>query len=124
MAKELKKGEIPGTPRQFAIFATIVVAVAFLCYRGLGDIHQAIAATVCIALVVGTLMFWRFRVAIAFIGISVLLLTGTMNLEHAIEFMNLDVIVFLIGMAVIVALLRDTGFFRWLGIKIIKLARY
>jgi Na+/H+ antiporter NhaD/arsenite permease-like protein len=47
-----------------------------------------------------------------------------MNLVHAIEFMNLDVIVFLIGMAVIVALLRDTGFFRWLGIKMVKLAKY
>lgn len=100
------------------------MAIAFLCYWGLRDIHQTLAATVCVALVVGTLMFWRFRVAIAFVGVSVLLLTGTMDLVHAIEFMNLDVIVFLIGMAVIVALLRDTGFFRWLGIKMVKLAKY
>ncbi|MDH4291367.1 MAG: SLC13 family permease, partial [Dehalococcoidia bacterium] len=124
MVKELKKGEIPGTPKQFAIFMAIVMAVAFLCYWGLRDIHQTLAATVCIALVVGTLMFWRFRVAIAFIGMAILLLTGTMDLKHAIEFMSLDVIVFLVGMMVVVALLRDTGFFRWLGIKIIKLGKY
>ena len=124
MVKELKKAEIPGTPRQFAIFAAIVIAVAFLCYWGLRDIHQTLASAVCIALVVGTLMFWRFRVAIAFIAIVVLLVTRTVDLGHAIEFMNLDVIVFLIGMAVIVALLRDTGFFLWLGTKMIKLAKY
>lgn len=61
---------------------------------------------------------------IAFIGIVILLLTGTMDLEHAIQFMNLDVIVFLVGMMVVVALLRDTGFFSWLGIKMLKLAKY
>ena len=124
MAEELEKEGVPGTPKQFAIFAAIVIAIAFLCYWGLRDIHQTLAATVCIALVVGTLMFWRFRVALAFIGMAVLLLTGTMDLNHAIEFMSLDVIVFLIGMMVVVALLRETGFFRWLGIKMVKLAKY
>lgn len=124
MVKALKKAEIPGTPKQFAIFAMVVVAVALLCYWGLKDMHQTMAATACVALIVGTLMFWRFRVALAFIAIVVLLVTRTMDLEHAVQFMNLDVIVFLIGMAVIVALLRDTGFFHWLGARMIKLARY
>ncbi|HEY4711210.1 MAG TPA: SLC13 family permease [Dehalococcoidia bacterium] len=124
MVKELKSGSIPGTPKQFAIFAAIIIAIAFLCYWWLRDTHQTLAATIFLSLVVGTLMFWRFRVGIAFIGIVILLLTGTMDIKHAIEFMNLDVIVFLIGMMVVVALLRDTGFFRWLGIKMLKLARY
>lgn len=124
MVKQLSKGEIPGTPRQFAIFAAIVTVIAVLCHWWLRDVHQTLAATIFLALVVGTLMFWRFRVGIAFVGIVILLLTGTMDLKHAIEFMNLDVIVFLIGMMVVVALLRDTGFFRWLGIKMIKVARY
>jgi Na+/H+ antiporter NhaD/arsenite permease-like protein len=124
MAKELKKGSVPGTPKEFGIFAAIIIAVGFLCYWWLGDMHQTMAATIFMALVVGTLMFWKFRVGIAFIGIAILLLTGTMDLEHAIRFMNLDVIVFLIGMMVVVALLRDTGFFSWLGIKVLKLAKY
>lgn len=124
MVELLKKASIPGTPRQFGIFTAIVVVVAFLCHWWLKDVHQTLAATSCIALIVGTLMFWRFRVALAFIAIATLLVTRTMDLGHAIEFMNLDVIVFLIGMAVIVALLRDTGFFHWLGIKVIKLAKY
>jgi len=124
MTDELEQAGVPGTPRQFAIFAVIVIAVAFLCHWWLKDMHQTLAATIFVALVVGTLMFWRFRVGIAFIGIVILLFTGTMDLEHAIKFMNLDVIVFLIGMMVVVALLRDTGFFRWLGVKMIKLTKY
>jgi Na+/H+ antiporter NhaD/arsenite permease-like protein len=124
MVKELKQVTIPGTPKQFAIFSAIIIAIAFLCHWWLRDIHQTLAATIFLALVVGTLMFWRFRVGIAFVGIVILLLTKTMDLKHAIEFMNLDVIVFLIGMMVVVALLRDTGFFNWLGIKMFKLAHY
>lgn len=85
---------------------------------------QTIAATIFIALVIGTLMFWRFRVGIAFIGIVILLLTRTIDLAHTIEFMNLDVILFLIGMMVIVGLLRRSGFFRWLLAKALKLSRF
>lgn len=124
MAEEMEKVGVPGTPKEFAIFGAIVVTIGFLCYWWLKDIPQTIAAGVFMALVVGTLMFWRFRVGIAFIGIVILLLTRTMDLKHAIEFMSLDVIVFLIGMMVVVALLRETGFFHWLGIKMVKLARY
>lgn len=43
--------------------------------------------------------------SIAFIGIVILLLTRTMDLKHAVEFMNLDAIIFLSGMMVVVALL-------------------
>ena len=85
---------------------------------------QTIAATIFLALVVGTLMFWRFRVAIAFIGIVVLLLTRTIDLSHTIEFMSLDVIIFLIGMMVIVGLLRRSGFFRQLLAKALKLSGF
>jgi len=74
------------------------------------------------ATVVGTLLFWRFRVAIAFAGIVILLLTRTIDVEHTIEFMSLDVIIFLVGMMTIVALVRETGFFSWLGWKMIKMA--
>jgi len=87
-------------------------------------VTQTIAATIFLALVVGTLMFWRFRVAIAFIGIVVLLLTRTIDLSHTIEFMSLDVIIFLIGMMVIVGLLRRSGFFRQLLAKALKLSGF
>ena len=85
---------------------------------------QTIAATIFIALVIGTLMFWRFRVAIAFLGIVILLLTRTIDLQHTIEIMNLDVILFLVGMMVIVGLLRRSGFFRWLLAKALKISKF
>ena len=69
-------------------------------------------------------MFWRFRVAIAFIGIVLLLLTKTIDLEHTLEFMSLDVILFLIGMMVIVGLLRRSGFFRWLLAQGLKFSHF
>ena len=103
-----------------AINAAIGVGFYFLLH----NVTQTIAATIFIALVIGTLMFWRFRVAIAFLGIVILLLTRTIDLQHTIEFMNLDVILFLVGMMVIVGLLRRSGFFRWLLAKALKLSRF
>jgi len=115
---------VPGTARDFAIYIGVNVAIGVLLYYLTGNMPQTIAGTIFIATVIGTLMFWRFRVAIAFIGIALLLLTRTIDLEHAISFMSLDVIVFLIGMMIIVGLLREAGFFRWLMIKIIGLSGF
>jgi len=69
-------------------------------------------------------MFWKFRVAIAFIGIVILLLTKTIDLAHAIEFMNLDVILFLMGMMIIVGRLRRSSFFRWLLAKGLQYSKF
>jgi len=102
----------------------INAAIGVGLYYTLHNVTQTIAATIFLALVVGTLMFWRFRVAIAFIGIVVLLLTRTIDLEHTISFMSLDVILFLVGMMVIVGLLRRSGFFRWLLAKALKISRF
>ncbi len=102
----------------------INAAIGVGFYYLLHNVTQTIAATIFIALVIGTLMFWRFRVAIAFLGIVILLLTRTIDLQHTIEFMNLDVILFLVGMMVIVGLLRRSGFFRWLLAKALKISKF
>lgn len=121
---ESEKGEIIGTPKEFAIYLAISIAIGFLFFWLLKDMRQTLAGTIFMALVIGTLMFWRFRVALAFIGVVILLLTGTIDLPHAIEFMNLDVILFLVGMMVIVGLLRRSGFFRWLLAKGLKFSKF
>lgn len=122
---EFEEGkEAVETPRQFIIYFAINTAIGFGLYNLLQDTSQTIAATIFIALVIGTLMFWRFRVAIAFIGVVVLLLTRTIDLPHTIKFMNLDVIIFLIGMMVVVGLLRRSGFFRWLLAKALEISRF
>lgn len=122
--QEFEGGEVVGTKRQFIIYLAVNSAIGLFLYFLLQNVQQAIAGTIFLALVIGTLMFWRFRVAIAFLGIVLLLLTGTIDLEHTIQFMSLDVILFLVGMMVIVALLRRSGFFRWLLAKGLKLSKF
>ncbi len=121
---ELEKEEVVGTPKEFVIYGVIVIALGFLFNWLLKDTPQTVAITIFMATVIGTLMFWRFRLAIAFAGIVILLLTGTIDVPHVIEFMNLDVIVFLIGLMFVVGFLRETGFYHWLGVKLVKLAKF
>ena len=121
---EFEGGEVVGTKKQFIIYLAVNIAIGFLFYFLLKDTKQTLAATIFIALVIGTLMFWRFRVGIAFIGIVLLLLTGTIDLSHTIEFMSLDVILFLVGMMVIVGLLRQSGLFRWMLAKGLQLSKF
>ncbi len=121
---EFEGKETVGTPKEFVIYILVNAAIAFGLYQVLHNVTQTLAASIFLALVIGTLMFWRFRVAIAFIGIVVLLLTRTIDLSHTIEFMALDVILFLVGMMVIVGLLRRSGFFRWMLAKALKFSKF
>jgi Na+/H+ antiporter NhaD/arsenite permease-like protein len=113
-----------GTKRDFAIYLGIVVAAGIGLSFLLRDARQTLAFTIFLATVIGTLMFWKFRVAIAFIGLVLLLITQTVDLTTAIQFMNLHIILFLVGMMVIVGLLRRCRFFRWLLVKVLRLSRF
>jgi len=113
-----------GTTRDFIIYSVVTAAAGVLLFFLLDNTQQTIAATIFLATILGTLMFWRFRVAIAFMGIVLLLITRSVNLDTTIEFMNLDVILFLVGMMVIVGLLRRSGFFRWLLAKSLQLSGF
>ena len=112
--EEFNIGASTNIKKEFTFYLLIIALIGAASYHLLQHTQQATAATVFIALVIGTLMFWKFRVAIAFIGIVILLLTKTIDLAHAIEFMNLDVILFLMGMMIVVGMLRRSHFFRWL----------
>ncbi|MCM8758128.1 MAG: SLC13 family permease, partial [Candidatus Omnitrophica bacterium] len=82
---------------------------------------QIIALSIFSASVFATLLFWDFRVAIAFLGIALLLITKTVDLENLIRFASLEVILFLVGMMVLVGLLKESGFFAWLVTIIIRM---
>ncbi|MFC2019006.1 SLC13 family permease [Chloroflexota bacterium] len=120
----MAKKEAVGTKREFAIYLALVIGLGILLAFFLEDMAQTLATTIFLAIVIGTLMFWQLRVAIAFIGIVLLLVAGTLDLPHAIEYMNMDVILFLVGMMVIIGLLRQSGFFRWLLVEILKVSRF
>ncbi len=76
--------------------------------------RQIIAAGVFLATVIGTLLFWRHRVAIAAFGLGILLLSGTMDLDTAIQFMNIPTILFIISMMVVISYMESLGFFKYI----------
>ena len=67
-----------------------------------------------VGIIFGTLFFWGFRLAIAFLGLAVLIFTNSLNIPQFVTSSSLEVILFLVGMMVIVGALRDLGFFTWI----------
>jgi Na+/H+ antiporter NhaD/arsenite permease-like protein len=83
--------------------------------------QQAAASSVFLAIILGTLFFWNFRLAIAFLGVSVLIFTRSLDIDHFVKEASLPVILFLAGMMIIVGALRDLGFFTWMVQSIISI---
>jgi Na+/H+ antiporter NhaD/arsenite permease-like protein len=84
---------------------------------------QSVALSVFLSTILGTLLFWNLRLSIAFLGVSVLILTKSLDLPTLVEATSLPVILFLAGMMVIVGALRDTGFFTWVVQSIVAMPR-
>jgi len=100
---------------RFVLLALISVIVGLLTHFIWGlNPQQTISVTVFLVIILSTLFFWDFRLAIAFLGLPVLMLTGTMEMESFKEHSSLEVILFLVGMMVVVGGLRDLGFFTWI----------
>jgi Na+/H+ antiporter NhaD/arsenite permease-like protein len=83
--------------------------------------HQAIAISIFSTSILGTLFFWDFRLSFTFLGVSLLLITKTIDLSHIIKFASVEVILFLVGMMVLIGLLKDAGLFAWLVSLILRL---
>ena len=97
----------------------ILIAVALLvgiggAASGAMTSAQSTACAVFIAIIFGTLFFWGFRLAIAFLGLAVLIFNKSMDIPTFVQSSSLEVIMFLVGMMVIVGALRDLGFFTWI----------
>ena len=75
---------------------------------------QSTACAVFISIIFGTLFFWGFRLAVAFLGLAVLIFNKSMDIPTFVSSSSLEVIMFLVGMMVIVGALRDLGFFTWI----------
>ena len=78
------------------------------------NFQQTVSCSVFIAIIMGTLLFWNLRLAIAFLGLSVLIFSNSINIPTFIQSASLEVILFLVGMMVVVGALRDLGFFTWI----------
>jgi len=107
--------------KKFVILIAVSLGLGFLT-RNIGlNFQQSTAISIFSASILGTLLFWDFRLGFAFLGTSILLMTRTIDLEHVIEFASLDVILFLVGMMVLVGLLKDAGFFAWIVQLILRI---
>ncbi len=85
------------------------------------NLQQATATSVFLAIIMGTLFFWSFRLSIAFLGLGVLVFTKSLNIPHFVEAAALPVILFLVGMMIVVGALRDLGFFTWVVQSLISI---
>ncbi|MBE6373651.1 MAG: hypothetical protein E7055_16480 [Lentisphaerae bacterium] len=96
----------------------ILLAVAFLVGFGGPFVgmtaNQSTACAVFISIIFGTLFFWEFRLAVAFLGLAVLIFSKSLDIPTFVSSSSLEVIMFLVGMMVIVGALRDLGFFTWI----------
>ncbi|MCS7126834.1 MAG: SLC13 family permease [Thaumarchaeota archaeon] len=72
---------------------------------------QAIATAIFTAIIGGTLLFWKFRLAFALVGVFVLMATRLLDVPTFIEFASLDVIVFLLCMMTVIGFLEERRFF-------------
>jgi Na+/H+ antiporter NhaD/arsenite permease-like protein len=117
----------PPTTRQLWARAGVVAGIsAALALGGVLwglNARQVLSATVFTVTVFATLFFWRFRLAIAFLGIAVLLACNVLSLDHFIESCELPVIMFLVGMMVTIAVLKELGFFTWIIQSVISIRR-
>ncbi len=107
--------------KKFIYLILISLAIGILT-RGIGlNSNQAISIAIFSVSILGTLFFWDFRLSFAFLGVSILLISRSIDLENLIKFSSLDVILFLVGMMVLIGLLKDSGLFAWLVSLILRI---
>ena len=109
------KMSLGGMLWRFGVMIAAACGVGFAgTMSGALNVTQSIACAVFIAIIFGTLFFWTFRLAIAFLGLAVLIFSKSLNIARFVESSSLEVILFLVGMMIIVGALRDLGFFTWI----------
>jgi Na+/H+ antiporter NhaD/arsenite permease-like protein len=102
--------------RSGRVVAAVAVSglVGLLAHSFGFDRQQVISVSIFIVIIMATLLFWQFRLAIAFVGIGVLMGADVLTLPTFIEESQLDVILFLVGMMVTVGVLKELGLFTWI----------
>lgn len=102
------------------LYPVILAAIAFtVSFAGL-NAAQVASVTIFASLIVGTLLFWRFRLAFALVGIAAMLGLGLLDTKTMIEFAGFDMILFLVGMMIVVGFLEEKKFFEHLLAKIMR----
>ncbi len=112
----------------FHVACKLLIMAGLIALAGWGSRIYGIAPTnlaviaVCtfVAVIGTTLFFWTHRVAVAFLGVAVLIGTHAMTLHGMLRATELDIIFFLIGIMIIVGALKDLGLMTWIIQSIIN----
>lgn len=99
--------------RGFLLISLSILAGVIAHFTGFNKDTQILAASIFVLIISATLLFWNFRLAIAFIGIAILLGGKVLSLEQMVKSAELDIILFLVGMMTMVGVLKDLGLFTW-----------
>lgn len=105
------------------IFLSALAATAGLSLLAGFNAQQAISCMVFAAVVLATLFFWQHRFAAAFVGIAALLAGRALTLQKLVEFSELNIILFLVGMMVAVGVLKEMGLFTWVIQSVLNIRR-
>jgi len=97
-----------------AALLAVTALVAALTHHLHFDRSQVISCSIFIMIIMATLLFWTFRLAIAFVGIGALMGSNVLNLPTFVVECKIDVILFLVGMMVTVGVLKELGLFTWI----------
>ena len=114
------------TPAQILTKIAAIIATTIFIGWGCGKLDiatertQTVAICTFVATICTTLFFWTHRVAVAFIGIAVLVGGQAMTLDQVLHHTELNIIFFLIGMMIIIGALKDLGFLTWIIQSIIN----
>ncbi len=105
---------------KFLLLLTCSIFLGAVGYFGGMTREQAVIVGIFSLTILGALFFWDYRLSFVFIGTGILFLTHSVDLEHFLRFASLDVILFLIGMMIVVAMMKESGVFNWLLTRILK----
>ncbi|NPV14747.1 PTS transporter subunit EIIA [candidate division WOR-3 bacterium] len=74
--------------------------------------REALTAAIFLGMILGTIFFWRYRVALAATSIALLLLMKVMDIESAVEYMSIPTVIFIMAMMALIKWLENIGVFR------------
>ena len=109
---------------QKSFFLTATTALIAFCGFRMGfNANQIITLSAFSLSILGTLLFWHFRLSFAFLGTTIILFTGVATLDEFLRHSSMEIIFFLIGMMVLVGFLKEIGIFTWLLQKALIMKR-
>jgi hypothetical protein len=78
--------------KRVILYVLIILGLTTLSMLAGFSISQVLSLAIFFMVIFGTILFWRFRLPFALLGISLLLGLGLLDIPHLIEFAGLEII--------------------------------